>query len=233
MLNDNEIGVGTGTMHILTDYQLELWIRNTSPECRHFSPDEPDWRQLTQYAAYHAINDWYSLPLKSRTLFSLTKQFERRWTNKFRKFESLAFYMDVKRSVLTHLYKALTGENAVECPLMLFESSPVWVEELHSGLSQIMQVMAPAKDSFVIHKYVMEENEAAMQLFFHMTVIFCVKAFGKMPESLQVWNMLNGKQYRMNREEMDLSRSMDYLKLVKEVYLERDACPCCSARLVM
>ncbi|MBP1962816.1 hypothetical protein [Paenibacillus aceris] len=233
MMNEDEIGVGMGTMHVLTDYQLERWIRSNSQNGSKSSPVEPDWRQLTQYAAYHAINDWYSLPPKSRTRLTLTNLFERRWTNKFRKFESLESYMEVKRNVLTHLYWSLTGKNAMECPLMLFESSHVWVEGLNLGLSQIMQVMEPTNDSFIIHKYMMEENEAAVQLFFHMSVVFCYKAFGQMPVRLQLWNMMNGKQYRINREEMDVNKSMDYLKLVKEVYLENDDCPCCSGRIVM
>ncbi|MDU0199612.1 hypothetical protein ACYEXS_02125 [Paenibacillus sp. MAH-36] len=233
MINENEVGMGMGTMQVLADYQLERWIRSHTQVIGKDRPDEPDWKQLTQYAAYHAINEWYSLPLKSRTFLTLTKLFERRWTNKFRKFDSLGCYGDVKRSVLMHLYKALTGINAVDCPLMLFESSNVWVEELNLGLSMIMQVMEPTKDSFVIHKYMMEENDAAVQMFFHMTVVYCYKAFGKMPERLQVWNMMNGKQYRMNPEDMDLSSSMDYLKLVSEVYMQNDNCPCCSGRLVM
>lgn len=234
MMNENEIGVGMGTMQILTDYQLESWIRSSSQEGRSDRSDDPDWKQLTQYAAYHAINDWYSLPVQSRTFERLTKQFERRWTNKFRKFQSKAFYMDVKAMVLAHLHEALTSENAVEWPIMLFESSDVWVEELDLGLSMIFQVMENTQDSFVIHKYMMEDNEAAAQLFGHMTVVFCHKAFGRLPERLQLFNMLNGKSYRIELEEMDVTKSMDYLRLVKEVYLETSkGCPCCSSRLVM
>lgn len=234
MMNASEIGVGMGTMQVLTDYQLESWIRSSSPEACSDRKDEPDWRQLTQYAAYHALNDWYSLPSASRTLELLTKQFEQRWTNKFRKFESKAFYMDVKANVLAHLHEALTSRDAIEWPLMLFESSDVWVEELDLGLSMIFQVMACSKDSFVIQKYTMEDNEAAVQLFAHMSVVFCYKAFGRLPERLQLCNMFNGNQYRIPKEDMDVNQSMDYLKLVKDVYVETNkGCPCCSRRIVM
>ncbi|MDR6884808.1 hypothetical protein [Bacillus sp. 3255] len=234
MMQVNEVGVGMGTMQILTDYQLESWIRSSSPEGCSDRSDEPGWKQLTQYAAYHAINDWYSMPAALRTCEYLTKQFEGRWTNKCRKFESKAFYMDVKARVLAHLYDQLTDENAVQRPIMLFESSDVWVEELELGLSMIVQVMACEQGSFVVHKYVMEDNEAAAQLFGHMTVVFCHKAFGRLPERLELFNMLNGKQYRIGMEEMDVGKSMDYLRLVKDVYMETNkGCPCCSSRLVM
>ncbi len=222
---------GAGTLLLLADYKLERWVRSSSPDYSPTSPQDPNWKQLTQYAAYHSINDWYTQPLKYRTFRTLTESFERRLTNKVHKFGSAEFYEDVKRIVVAHLYGALTEGNGADRPLMLFENANVWIQELDFGLSMIIQVLEPAKRSFVIHKYVMEACEAVVELIFHMTVVFCHEAFGMLPERLQVFNMMSGKRHIMLAHDPDVSKSMDYLRLVKDVYLESRICPCCAEEL--
>lgn len=213
---------------LLADYQLESWIRAYFSEHGHNSPQDSDWKQLTQYAAYHAINEWYSLHPKSRTKQTLTELFERRWTNKVHKFGSSEFYGDVKHIVTAHLYGFLSDTCSSESPLMLFENMNVWVKELDISLSMIVQVMESFKSSFVIHKYMIDPCQAAMELFIHMTVVFCYEAFGQLPEHLKIFQLMSGERHTLSTLDCDLSKSMDYLRLVKEAYNESRTCSCCS-----
>lgn len=215
------------TPPLLADYQLESWIRAYFSEHNHTSPQNIDWKQLTQYAAYHAIYEWYSLPLKFRTQRTLTELFDRRWTNKVHKFGSLEFYKDVKRIVIAHLYGFLSDTGSSKSPLMLFENMNVWVEELDIRLSMIVQVMEPFQTSFVIHKYMIDPCQTEIELFVHMTVVFCNKAFGQLPEHLHIFQLMSGERLSISTKDSDLSKSMDYLRLVKDVYTESRTCSCC------
>ncbi|OCT15545.1 hypothetical protein A8709_15835 [Paenibacillus pectinilyticus] len=226
-MNHNENGIGSGTIQVIADYEVERWLHTLSLEDQARTSEDPDWQQLTQYAAYHAINGWYSLPVASRSLLALTQLFERKWTNKVSKFGSEATYREVKHRVLTHLYDVLRSDSALEWPHLLFESIDVWMEELQMGLSMIIQVMAPSEKSFVIHKYVMDDGAASLALFTHMSIVFCHKAFGVMPEALQIVNLMSGMQQRIETKDFIVEQSIDYIRLVKDVYLESRTCGCC------
>lgn len=226
-MDHSENSVGMGSLQVNADYQLEHWLQTLSRDGSRGNSEELDWQQLIQYAAYHAINTWYSLPVVSRTFLALTNIFERKWTNKVGKFSSTAFYHEVKHRVLAHLYDALMLDGGTEWPLLLFESMDVWLEELNTGLSLIMQVMVPSEESFVIHKYVLEDSAASFDLFTHMTVVFCNKAFGVSPDELQIVNVMSGKRHHIHTKKHSIESSLDYLRLVKAMYLESRACTCC------
>ncbi|MEC0229472.1 hypothetical protein [Paenibacillus alba] len=216
------------TAPLLADYQLESWLHASHSQLSHASTKETDWQQLTQYAAYHVINEWYSLPAKLRTQMKLNELFQRRWTNKVHMFSSPEFYRDVKRIVTAHLFDFLSDTNKLETPLMLFENMNVYVKELDIRLSMIIQVMEPSERSFHIHKYVMNPCQAALELFTHMSVIFCYEAFGQLPEQLYIYRLMSGERQSLAARDYNLSQSMDYLRLVKEVYMESRSCSCCS-----
>lgn len=226
-MDHSENSVGMGSLQVIADYQLERWLQTLSRHGSEGNSEELEWQQLTQYAAFHAINTWYSLPVASRTFLALTNIFERKWTNKVGKFSSRAFYHEVKHRVLAHLYDALMRDGGTEWPLLLFESMDVWLEELHTGLSLITQVMIPSEESFVIQKYVLEDSVASLELFTHMSVVFCKKAFGVSPDELQVVNVMTGKRHHIHTNKLATQPSLDYLRLVKEMYLESHTCTCC------
>jgi hypothetical protein len=226
-VDHSENSIGMGSLQVIADYQLERWLQTLSRDGSRGHSEQVDWQQLTQYAAFHAINAWYSLPAGSRTFLALTNIFERKWTNKIGKFSSTAFYHEVKHRVLAHLHEALMRDGGREWPLLLFESMDVWLEELNTGLSLITQVMVPSEESFEIHKYVVEDSEASLELFTHMTVVFCNKAFGVSPDALQVVNLMNGKRHHIDTKKLAIEPSLDYLRLVKEMYLESRTCTCC------
>lgn len=219
------------SLPLLADYQVERWLLAGVSGENASSAKEPNWRQLTKFAAYHAINAWYSLPPQSRTFQALEHAFDKRWTNKVHKFASLEHYRNVRYGVLHQLYGALTEQQEASWPYMLFESSDVFVPDLGLRMSMIVQVMEPTKHSFAVHKYILEENEASIELFMHMTVVFCRTAFGALPERLRVFHMMSGEQRIVMPEERDVDKAKDYLRLIREPYLESRLCPSCAGAL--
>lgn len=226
-MEHSENGIGVGNLQVIADFQLERWLHTLTHEDRETDSQELNWQQLTQFAAYHAINAWYSLPPAARTQHMLKNEFEKKWTNKTQKFGTDTFYSEVKHRVMDQLYHILTNKNRIEWPLLLFESMDVWIDELDLGLSMIVQVMESTEESIVIHKFVMEDSAASLALFTHMSVVFCNKAFGEKPVQLQVVNLMSGKQHRIEMNHFTMDQSLDYLRLVKDVYLESRRCTCC------
>ncbi|MDR6551108.1 hypothetical protein [Paenibacillus qinlingensis] len=226
-MNHSENGIGVGTLQVIADYQLERWLHTLTHEDRGTDSEDLNWQQLTQYAAYHAINAWYTMPIAARTHRALTQEFEKKWTNKVQKFGSDPFYSNVKHNVIEQLYGILSGEGRMEWPILLFESMDVWVDELDMGLSMIVQAMDSSQQSIVIHKFIMEDSAASLALFTHMSVVFCNKAFGGIPVQLQLVNLMSGKQHRIETNHFTMEQSLDYLRLVKDVYLESRRCTCC------
>ncbi|GGA00148.1 hypothetical protein GCM10008018_53060 [Paenibacillus marchantiophytorum] len=226
------------TPPLLADYQLENWIHANFSDPRAHSHEDPEWKQLTQYAAYHAIHDWHCLHPQYQTEMTLAAMFERRWTNKVHKFKSSAFYWEVKRIVVANLYKFLSDSDHSDEPFMVFESKSVWVQELESHLSMIVQVMEVTENLFTIHKYMMEPSEAAIELFVHWTIVCSYEAFGKPPEQLLIYHLMSGECQRISTAGCDRQQSIDYLRLVKDVFTDSSMCFCkdCSpgsGRLLM
>ncbi|OAS18980.1 hypothetical protein [Paenibacillus oryzisoli] len=226
-MNHSENGIGVGTLQVIADFQLERWLHTLAQEDRGTDSQDLNWQQLTQYAAYHAINAWYTLAPTARTQQAITYEFEKKWTNKVQKFESDTFYGEVKDRVIDQLYRILTSKSRIEWPLLLFESLDIWVDELDLGLSMIVQVMESSEDTIVIHKFVMEDCAASLDLFTHMSVVFCNKAFGGKSVRLHIINLMSGQQQRIETSHYTMDQSLDYLKLVKDVYLESRKCTCC------
>lgn len=222
---------GRDLLPLLADYQVERWLLGAAAGEDASSDGEPSWKQLTKFAAYHAINTWYSLPPHCRTFQALEHAFDRRWTNKVHRFVSLEHYRNVRNSVLQQLYGVMTEKRVAAWPYMLFESSDVFVPDMGFRVSMIVQVMEPTERSFAVHKYILDENEASLELFVHMTIVFCRTAFGALPEQLRVFNMMTGDRRIVTPGESDVDKAKDYLRLIRESYLESRLCACCAGAL--
>lgn len=204
---------------LLADYKVERWLMTGSEPAMQLAAADPSWKQLTQYAAYHAINAWYTMLPTRRSYAALCAAFDGKWTNKTRKFDSTQHYNEVREIVLHHLYSLLSAEGeGCSWPHMVFESSSVFVPQLDVRLSMIIHLLAPAERTFALHKYVMEERADVMELFTHMSIVFSHAAFGVLPEHIRIINIMTGTRHVLEPQMCDVEASMDYLRLIKGVY---------------
>ncbi|WP_373231320.1 hypothetical protein [Cohnella sp.] len=111
----------------IADYQLEEYLRCPHKYYNKYilrqSTDHLNWRQLVQYAVNHAIHEYYSLPVESRTPRIVVEFVDRYWTNKVRRFESNHHFHRVKSIVTQNLLLELSPSNVLVPPPMLFEKN--------------------------------------------------------------------------------------------------------------
>ncbi|MDQ0114656.1 hypothetical protein [Paenibacillus harenae] len=204
----------------LEDYKLEELLRSTRGQAERGGERDVTWKQLAQYAASHCLNEFYALPIEARTEQSITAIIERRWSNRYYKFHSNEHYLQMKQKVISHLTAYLTGEYRTCEPIVRFEQLSAYVPSIDMELSQIFQLIiedVSAVNGYTVQKYVIDENEAAVSTFFHMTTVFCAHAFEVLPVTIEVLSLLSGKRFVCYPDELTLLQSLDYMRLAKSL----------------
>jgi hypothetical protein len=207
----------------IKDFLLEEWIRCPykyyQKNIMGIRVEHLNWRQMAQYGVNHVINDYYTLPNRDKTELSILKFIERRWTNKIHIFYSNLHFREVRSQVTGNLIYALLEDRHANSfpPLILFESFKVYVEEIDAYLSMIFQVVKGSNTSYVIKKYIIDEDPDVINLFKHLAVIFCNKAFAKLPETIEIHLLLSGENLVFTPSESEVAAALDYLSLIKQL----------------
>lgn len=208
----------------IADYQLEEYLRCPHKYYNKYilrqSTDHLNWRQLVQYAVHHAIHEHYSLPAESRSSRKVQEFIDRHWTNKVYRFESEHHFHRVKSTVTQNLLLELFPGNVPVPPLMLFENISVWIDELQAEMSMIFQVVHWTKQSFVIQKFLANEDIDVMTAFVHMASVVSRKAFQTMPEQIEIITLMTGEKHVYRPKEEILTSSLDYLRLMYGLFQE-------------
>lgn len=179
-----------------------------------------NWRQMVQYAVSYVINDYYTLPAKSRSSLKVLESIQRRWTNKVDMFQSSCHFHVIRAVITDHLLQWLKSENDATPPLFLFENVSAWIEELQFELSMIFQVVEWSENSFVIKKFLVDDDSDVIMTFKHMATVVSHKAFLTMPDRIEIYTLISGQKYVFCPDSDDLSKSLDYLRLTKRLYQE-------------
>lgn len=215
----------------IEDYKLEEMLRcpeqfASMHEGRKREGDV-NWRQLTQFAASHVVNDFYMLPIEARMPEAVEALVERRWTNRHYKFLSGEHYLQMKRTVVENLALFLLGGACAETPILTFEQLTPYVEELDMELSQIFHAIAGDGSGdaggYIVQKFAVDADREALTLFFHMTSVVCMNAFERLPSRIEVLSVLEGKRLSFVPTEASLEQSYDYMYLIKSLLPEADA----------
>ena len=91
-------------------------------------------------------------------------------------------------------------------------------------LSQIFHLVSAdaegAADDYFVQKFVVDADVDSLDLLFHMTSVFCVSAFEKLPTRIEVLSLLSGKRCLFKPDEASLKQSYDFMYLVKSLLPE-------------
>jgi hypothetical protein len=205
----------------IVDDHLEELIRHSykfypkptsGKEYTHFQ-----WRQLVQNTVNHIINEFYQLPLKTRSSLKVLELIQRYWIKRVDLFDSKAHYYTVLAKITDHLLRNLISNRHGPPPVFLFEKFNTWIEELQIHLSMTFQVAEWTNKSFVIKKYIVDDKEDVLLSFQHLAVVFCQKAFQTLPERIEVISLLSGKTHQYYPKADDVRQALDYLLLVKHL----------------
>ncbi|TXK76334.1 hypothetical protein [Paenibacillus sp. N3.4] len=215
-------------IRLIEDYKLEAFMvdRLQTIDSRPSKQPKKDvkWSQLVQYAVNYVIHDLYALPQEQRTAECVAALVENRWTNRHYKFESFAHFKACKQLVIDNLTKYVKQMPCSIHPILLFEQWRSTIPPLNVELSMIFQVafMPPASEAsgLVIQKFIVEDQVTLISTFVHMTAVFCLHAFGHIPDRIEVYSMLSDNVYSYRPHRENISSSYDYMKLVASCLYE-------------
>lgn len=230
-------------MEPIRDYKLEELLRGSPTGDRKREqagaalPSRLNWRQLSQYALSHAINDYYALSPLARHPQLFPALLERRWTNRSSAFSSEEHFVRVRQRLGSEMVRLLERQCGIE-PLLRFEQWETFQVELQRSLSMIFQIVLAAEDGaaanegaasrsrldndgcpwsgqrYVVQKYVVNDDEELLRAFCHYTVAFCSSAFPHLPERVEIYSLLTGHSEVMRPTAASLQQSIDYVGLV-------------------
>ncbi|KRE46774.1 hypothetical protein [Paenibacillus sp. Soil522] len=228
----------------IEDYKLEELLRCPERFAKMKSGRKRErgvnWRQMVQFAASHSVNDYYRLPEEARTQEAIEASVEHWWTNRNYKFHSDEHYLQMKQLVKAHLTAFLLDGSCPGMPIVFYEQMTTYVDELDLEISQIFHLISAdnegAADDYIVQKLAVDTDQDALDLLFHMTSVFCMNAFEKLPARIEVLSLQSGRRTVFVPDEASLERSYDYMYLIKSLLPEADVFkvnPGSSVQLVM
>ncbi|XEC95456.1 hypothetical protein AB6A23_02450 [Paenibacillus tarimensis] len=183
-----------------------------------------NWRQHVQYAVGHIVNDYYTLPAEARWPGVVSRLADRRWPAGVKQFQSVEHYERTKLRAVSNLTLFLESEEGARVPMMLFEQWEAYHPDLQVNLSVIFQAVfaegGPADTGYVIHKYVVNDDDQLFEAYGHLMTVYCSIAFPELPKRIEVLSVLNGKRHIIIPDSGSLGLSLDYMRLISGYWSE-------------
>lgn len=187
------------------------------------------WPRLALLSACLAVHDVCAVPRHERTEAVVEEACLRRFTNRHGQFHSAEHFLQTRCDTVRHLQKFLVQEPCEGEIMACFESFTVYAEELDMELTQQFHLVTvqdqPGEEGgYVVQKLVADENPESLELYFHMTVVFGMCAFGRLPSRVEALVTLSGRRIAWKPDWRQWPKSLDYMRLVKSM-LESSAEP--------
>lgn len=213
--------VGTVAVKTLTDYHLEAFLKCPYKFYYQFilgkRKEERKWRQIVQLSVNKIVHDFYKMPLKERHTLTALKLIQHYWNRiPLQLFEDKTHYYTVLAKVTDRLLNTLTNIDENSSPLFLYEKFHTFVEEMNIDISITFEVGEWGKNTFSIKKFLVEADDSLVKLYTYLTILFTRKAFGMLPEKIEVVSLVDGGNYVFHPCEADIPEAMSYLDFLKE-----------------
>ncbi|MOA20673.1 hypothetical protein D3C78_1411290 [compost metagenome] len=72
-------------------------------------------------------------------------------------------------------------------------------------------------EDYIVQRFALDTDSEALELLFHMTSVFGISAFDRLPTRIEVLSVLDGSWTVFHPDEVTLLQSMDYMYLVKSI----------------
>lgn len=228
------------TIKTITDYHLESFLRCPYrfyyQHILSLDSSQVKWRQLVQSIINQVVYSFYQLSPNEQNKLHVLKLLDRYWKNvNPHAFESKVHYYMVLAKTTEQLLKFLVPNTEQHPPLFLYEKMNTYVEELKIDLSLTFELVEWTNKSFMVKKFLIEADEEMVKLYLHLLVVFSVKAFGKLPEKLDIITLLNGKKYTFSPTMSHVEQGIVYLNKMKSIlkqpitYLKTNSMAECSS----
>jgi hypothetical protein len=206
----------------ITDYHLESFIRCPYKFYYHhvlsLNDSEIKWREIVQYIINQVVQKYYQLPLQDQNKLSILKLFDP-YSNYINPqlFEERSHYYMTLAKITDHLLQFLTSRKNQHPPLFLYEKLKTYARELETHLSVTLELVEWSTQSFTIKKFLVEADDELIKLYNYLIVVFSDKAFGKLPEKIEIIQLFTGKIYTYSPTEEDASQGIFYLNYMKSL----------------
>ncbi|MDO7904980.1 hypothetical protein Q5741_00965 [Paenibacillus sp. JX-17] len=214
-MNDNV----TRDVPVLFDYQLEAFLKRTDGDClKKETRSSCLWRHRAQYAVSHTLNEFFAMEPLIRQEIPIAYLLEKWWPPGLEGFDSLQQYWELKQTFGDQLSRIAVDLQELPRPFLLYDEQHVYVPELRSNLSVLVQAAwlhtdGGKAEQLEIHKFLISYHEEVIRAAISLLNVFCWNAFGQMPEVIHIHSLLEGRQISTRSEECHLRASMDYVRL--------------------
>jgi hypothetical protein len=216
------------SVKVITDYHLEEFTRSPYWFYHRYmlkNRTRSHWMQMVQYSVNRIVHDFYKFPPKSRSSLKVLELIQQYWIKQVNLFDSKIHYYTVLAKITDHLLQVLLSEQDMNPPLFLFEKVDTWHEELQVHLSITFQMATWTKGSFVIKKYVVDDDPGVVTSFNHLAILFSKTAFQTLPERIETVSLLSGITHQIYPNTDDISKALDYCELMKKLLEESKNSP--------
>lgn len=100
------------------------------------------------------------------------------------------------------------------------EKLNVQAVELGADLSMTLQVAECSDSSLVIRKYVVADEPQVFKAYVQFALVFAYKAFGRLPDRIEIYALMNGSAYAFRPKEEHYHSSLDFVRLMLGVMNE-------------
>lgn len=137
-------------------------------------------------------------------------------------FDTKVHYYTVLAKTTDHLLQYLSMKKNEDQPLFLFEKLTSYIDELETHLSLTIELAEWSTRSFTIKKYLVDADEELIDLYNQLMVVFTYEAFEKLPERIEIVNLMKGRVYTYSPSISDVSKGIEYFKYMKNQLLVPD-----------
>ncbi|RSK26594.1 hypothetical protein EJF36_06830 [Bacillus sp. HMF5848] len=211
----------------ITDYHLESFIRCPYKFYYQHVLSVPGsqihWKQVVQYILNKIVQGFYQLPNSEQSKLSILKLIDSYWQHiDIQLFESKIQYYTVLAKTTDYLLQFLTPRKTNEKPLFLYEKLNTYVDELETQLSVTLELGEWSRESFTVKKYLLEADDELVKLYNYLIIVFSKQAFGKLPEKIEIVNLMKGEVYTYTPMIADVTQGMLFLKYIKSQLQDPD-----------
>ncbi|WP_102262529.1 PD-(D/E)XK nuclease family protein [Mesobacillus jeotgali] len=207
----------TGKM--LADYHLETFLQCPYKFYHRFvigkKLSEYSWRQAVQNSVNLIVHQFYSLPPNARSKIAALRLIHQYWDQiPLHLFQDKAHYYTILAKITDHLLQALGKRKVDSSPLFLYDQFQTSIEEINVSIK--FEVGNWDERSFTVSKYLLDADDSMVKLYTYLTILFSNRAFGMLPEKVEVITLLDGSHFEFYPEQSDVQLARKYFNELKD-----------------
>ncbi|WP_241475073.1 hypothetical protein [Priestia flexa] len=180
-----------------------------------------DWRSLVSVTIHKVVKEYYAKAPYERSAYFILQLIGRYWSKLSPElFQSKIHYYEVLASVSDHLLTFLMSELQDDTPLFVYEKYGVYVPELETNISLLIDAAYWSDSSYEVTKFLIDDQSEVKEMLTAFMMVFTKHAFNRMPKAIHFYSLLTGKRETVEIVSENYLESVNKLKMMKDVLEE-------------